>query len=308
MPSQPTFIVIGAQKSATTSLYNWLRNHPQIFLSAQKELDFFSQADLYANGFDYYRNKWFSDTGAAIAIGEVSPQYMLSAAAPARIVRHLPNVKLLAVLRNPIDRAVSHHSMLRKWGVEQRSFTTTAKALAEGGRELIDHTHENILVAGLYGAILERYLGLFPRQALCVEFYEELVAQPQQRLQRILEFIGVDPNFVPDNLGDVYNRRGSRRRFPGFEDWMLRQQVLKRAIKALVPSVLLSRFLFWFDTEFNVKRSAQKEDPEIDAPLRQILVEYFRPDVVRLEALIGRAVPWPEFRTAGAPAALRPAL
>jgi hypothetical protein len=297
MPNQPTFIIIGAQKAATTSLYHWLRQHPQIFLSGQKELDFFSETERYANGIDYYRRKWFANAGTAIAIGDVSPQYMLSAATPARIARDLPNVKLIAILRNPIDRAVSHHSMLRKWGVEQRSFGVAARELAKSGHALIEHTHTNPLVGGLYGAILGRYLELFPRRALCIEFYEDLIEQPQRRLQHILDFIGVDSAFVPDDIGDVYNRRATQRRFPAFEDWIMRRHVLKRAISAVVPPVLLSRFLFWFDTEFNVKRSEQDEEPALDAPLRQFLVDYFRPDVARLELLIGRPVPWPEFRT-----------
>jgi hypothetical protein len=298
MRQQPTFIVIGAQKSATTSLYHWLRRHPQIYLSQQKELDFFSQPVLYERGLDYYCKTWFAGAGRARAIGEVSPQYMLSSAVPERIAALLPGVKLLALLRNPIDRALSHYAMQRMRGMEHGTFEQATRELLSSAPALIDHVHDNYLVAGLYGNILEGYARLFPSQSLQITFYEELLAEPRRELRRILEFIGVDPELVAHEFREQYNRRADGRRFPGFEAWVLRQQFLKRVIKSITPAALSSRFLFWFDTEFNVRRereTGQAAESGVGKSLRSDLREYFRADVGRLQALLNRGVPWPEF-------------
>jgi hypothetical protein len=295
MPSQPTFIVIGAQKSATTSIYNWLRQHPQVYLSKQKELDFFSQDALYEQGFDYYCRRWFASTGAAKAIGDVSPHYMISAAVPERMARHLPQAQLVAILRNPIDRALSHHSMIRKRGLDSRPFSVAAAELMQAGHGLINAVHDNYLVGGLYGATLGRFLQYYPRNSLHIMFYEELIAEPARHFSSLLEYLGVDPGFIPVDLGRIYNRRAYASRFPALEAWMMRRNLLKRLIKSVVPASTLSRFLFWFDTEFNVKRIKDEEMETVELPLRQRLQEYFHDDVMALQALCGRKTPWVEF-------------
>jgi hypothetical protein len=294
-PSQPTFIVIGAQKSATTSLYNWLRQHPQIYLSQQKELDFFSQDALYEKGFDYYCERWFANTGTAKAIGDVSPHYMLSSAVPQRLARHLPRAQLVAILRNPIDRALSHYLMMKKRGLESRPFKIAATELMQTGRGLISSVHTNYLVAGLYGKTLAEFLQYYPRASLRIMFYEELISEPVRHFASLLEYLGVDPSFIPRDLDKIYNRRAHASRFPAFEAWMMRRTLLKRAIKALVPAEALSRFLFWFDTEFNVRRNKDETDEAMEQTLRERLQDYFQEDVAALQVLCGRATPWSEF-------------
>jgi hypothetical protein len=303
MPSHPTFIVIGAQKAATSSLFQWLLPHPEVYLPGQKELEFFSDDHLYERGFAFYCERWFREAGGARAIGEVSPQYMMSSSTPARIAQHLPQVKLIAVLRNPIDRAFSHYAMSVRRGLEVRSFADAVDVLVARGYELTAHVDEmGYLSASLYGRIIEGFHRFFPKHSLTVLFYEELLQDPEGSLRDVYRFIGVDPNFVPKNIRAVFNRGGDRRRFPRFESWMMRQATLKRLVKTVIPHERLSKFLFWFDTELNVVRSRATKTAGPDASVREKLQHYYLEDVQKLEGLLGREVPWSELRSSDRPA------
>ena len=297
MSTPPNFLVIGAQKSATTSLYRWLRQHPDVYLSPQKELEFFSRTDLYELGFSYYCKRWFSDVGSAIAIGDVSPQYMMSAVAADRIARHLPTARLIAVLRNPIERAHSHYLMMRRRGLEDRSFDAAVDELIEIGVEVWGELDDkNYLAGSLYGRVLDGYRCWFADSRLKVVFYEDLSTDPRAQFAEVLTFLGVDPEFVPRDIGKMYHRGADARRFPRFEAWMMQQIRLKHAIKRIVPAAQLSRLLFWFETELNVRRSPRAVHEGVSKKIRHRLRDFFLSDVDRLRQLIRRDVPWGDFR------------
>lgn len=298
MSSRPTFIVIGAQKAATTSVFQWLREHPDVYLPAQKELEFFSNDRLYERGFGFYCDRWFRETGAAKAIGEVSPQYMMSGATPARIAENLPDVQLIAVLRNPIDRAYSHYVMSLRRGLEKKSFEEAIDTLVMKPHSVPMQLDElSYLEAGLYGRILGEFRKFFSEHSLRVVFYETLIQDPEGCLENLCRFIGVDAAFIPQNIGTVFNRGSSLKRFPRFESWMMKQKNLKRLVKAIVPHEHLSKFLFWFDTEMNVFRTKSTHASGPTPVARERLRHYYREDVRKLETLLGCEVPWTELRS-----------
>ncbi|MGH9436648.1 MAG: sulfotransferase family protein, partial [Terriglobia bacterium] len=106
------FFVIGAMKAGTTSLHYYLKEHPGLFLPIEKEIPFFAMDELYERGMDWYLDEFFSKAGTGQLLGTVSPPYMLNSKAAERIYRALPDVKLIALLRDPIDRAKSQYKML----------------------------------------------------------------------------------------------------------------------------------------------------------------------------------------------------
>jgi len=116
------FIIIGAQKAATTSLYKYLNAHPAIFMPPDKEVPFFTRPDLYQKGLAWYLQTHFANASPDQLWGKATPQYMCDPQAPARIYHALPEVKLIASLRHPIKRSFSHYKMAVHRGVEQRTF------------------------------------------------------------------------------------------------------------------------------------------------------------------------------------------
>ncbi len=222
----PDFIIIGAQKSGTSSLFNYLRQHPQLVPSYRKEVHFFDggldpQVDTYAKGEAWYRAHFPLKTrvmGDAYTF-EASPLYLYNPLVAERIFKLTPHVKLIALLRNPTERAISHYFHEERQGREPLPI---AEALAAENQRLEDvlrdgnYKHPNFIHCsyksrGLYKKQLDRFFERFPReQILCVSS-EGFFSQPEQSLERIFRFLEVDAAF---RIKDLQARNVSSNRTP----------------------------------------------------------------------------------------------
>jgi len=199
----PDFIIIGAEKSGTTSLHQYLKLHPQVVAPIEKEIDFF---DLeYGCGLEWYLSHFPSASATKTAqtnwiTGETSANYLYDDAAPARIFEHFPQIKLVAILRDPVDRTVSRYNMMVRNGAEKRSLEA---AIAEEISHIQKATDKDGDIQwnalnrcrhignSLYYHHLKRWLALFSRQQLLVLQSEDLFSQPQQTMQQLYQLIGL---------------------------------------------------------------------------------------------------------------------
>jgi hypothetical protein len=281
--SKVDFIVIGAQKAGTTSLFHYLRAHQQIHIPFAKEVGFFSRERLFNKGAPWYLNQ-FADATPQQIVGEASPQYMMNPAVPARIHALFPGIKLIAILRNPIDRAYSSYRMTVRLGSEKRSVQA---ALLSPPLPNLDQpfTAFDYLGMGLYGKILEGYLKYFPIEQIRLVFTEELAMQPEKVLHDLYGFIGVDAGFTPHNIHHVYHRGGQQK--------YLGLRPLKRFLSILEKSIP-SRYRGWtflFD-QWNTKPN---QGSDLPIELRDQLANYYSADVAHLQSLFRVQVPWLEF-------------
>jgi hypothetical protein len=231
------FIIIGAQKSGTTSLFQYLRHHPEIFIPVDKEVPYFSHDPTVTTvpWKTYMRNIAQHVAGGdttdppdeRLKWGTVTPHYTVGGVwertddhtaqaepydertVPSRIQAQLPDVRLIAILRDPVARAVSHHRLFVRRGRERQTFDEAVAQLLrpdalEDARERPKQT-TGYVTWGEYGRILSGYFDVFPREQMLVVFTEELERDPAQLLGRIQQFIGVSAEFEPANLGDRYN-------------------------------------------------------------------------------------------------------
>ncbi|MGH0030733.1 MAG: sulfotransferase family protein [Myxococcota bacterium] len=285
------FLVIGGQKCATTTLFHHLAAHPDVYMAPQKELNFFAKPELYARGMDWYRGH-FAAAPAGALCGEASPLYLSFGSAPARIRAELPDVKLVALLRNPIDRAHSHYRMAVRRGLEPRGFDVCVRQQAAAGEPPLDPAdpERDYLFFGAYGRAIDGYLRHFPRRALHVEFTEDLAQDPLGVLRRVATFIGARPGWEFPEAGRVFHSGGAAR----YPRWLARG--IKRGLKALGPVVGAQRAraaAFWFETEASVRPRADAGPPP---EVRALLADHYRKDVALLERHLGVPVPWREFR------------
>jgi len=282
------FLVIGALKSGTTSLFHYLRNHPQIYVPPEKEVPFFSNEKRFAIGWDSYFREFFSEAPADAILGTVTPQYMErpSSFVPQRIFQLMPRIKLIALLRNPIDRAFSHYRMESRFNREPRKFEEAAAS--DLGKEKL----KIYFTAGQYGAMLDQFLDYFPREQLLVHFTDALEETPEKVLDSIMAHLGLATGFRPLNLGKRYHV-GGRQRFPVLVPFVKKITPLKRLYRTLPLS---SRRVIWgwVTNEGNVKRETA---PPLDPAVRLQLRDFYLPDIVRMESLLGKKVPWKEFRS-----------
>ena len=206
----PDFVILGAMKSGTTTLYDTLAQHPQVLPSIAKEVHFF---DLdYGNGLDWYRAHFPVDayarlralaTGKKVITGEATPYYLFHPHAPARLLLAVPHARLIALLRDPVDRAYSHyrHNLVTK--EETLSFEEALAAeegrlrgeldrmRAEESYESVHHRAHSYVARGIYVDQLQVYGTLFPREQILVLKAEDYFDNPGAVYSRVLEFLGL---------------------------------------------------------------------------------------------------------------------
>jgi hypothetical protein len=208
----PDFLIIGAQKCGTTALYAYLRWHPGIGGPPWKEVSFFDRR--YARGEAWYRGQFPSKpwlrirarrSGKTPIVGEASPSYVFHPRAPERVHALLPRVRLIVLLRDPVDRALSHYHHEVALGREPLSFEEALDREPERTHAEVPRLDDpryfsqawwdfTYLARGRYAEQLERWLAVFPREQLLVLASEQLRQEPAQTYVRVLDFLGAEPH------------------------------------------------------------------------------------------------------------------
>lgn len=227
---KPNFFLVGAPKAGTTSLYHYLDQHPDIYMSPMKEPCHFSLESRPENNKPSLRaeaeqlekdvrkhlhgpmeqkrsggivREWedylrlFAGATTQRMVGEASVGYLESKSAPGEIARRIPAARILIVLRSPAERAFSQYLHFISDGLIAGSFRDHVRACLRHNGEGLG-THRPFLEAGFYAEQVERYLRQFPREQVGIWIYEETKAQPREFLREVMAFLGVDSAFVPD--------------------------------------------------------------------------------------------------------------
>jgi hypothetical protein len=270
--SKPNFLGIGAQKCASTWLYDILSDHPEACLSNTKELDFFS--NFYDFGYQWYERQ-FEPNASARVMGEVSPSYFHHTTAPQRVRDYAPNMQLIVFLREPVQRALSNH----KHEVRIGHFSGTDLSFEKGLQN-----NPQYIEQGLYATHLERWLRYFDRQQLLVVLFDDVVADGSAVARRIYEFLRIDVQHVPAALSQRSN-----------ESYVNRSAKLE-ASKNFVRSILRGLRLGWLWDRLGkaglqkAYRAVNRLEPDnVIPPLqpqtRQQLDNLFADEISRLETL-----------------------
>ena len=204
----PDFLVIGAQRAGSTSLFAQLCAHPGVAPPSHKEIHYFDLQSF--RSLRWYRSHFPPAAAARGRItGEASPYYLFHPAAPARVAKALPDVRLVAIVRDPVARAYSHHQLSVRDGREQLGFEEALRAeparlAGEEARLLTDrayrshpHRHQSYAARGLYAEQLRRWHEHVAPERLLVVSSEELFADPFATGATVLEFLGLDAAEVP---------------------------------------------------------------------------------------------------------------
>ena len=288
---KPNFIVIGAMKSATTSLYTYLKQHPDIFMTKVKEPMFFNNfnqnTDFKVLGnkskkvnslLDYF--SMFSSVENESAIGEASPSYIYNENAPHLIKEHLPDVKIIAILRQPTDRAYSNFLHTKR--ADRENVNSFEQAIKIEKERISDNWSPlyHYIQKGFYSVQLKRYYNLFPKENIKVYLFEDLVKNPKVTLKDIFKFLNVDENIEIDS-SKKSNVSGTPKGILGF--------ILKKMrYYNLMPKFVISDYLPTFIINLLFK-SVYKDTEKLDSFLRKELTDkYYREEILKLEKLIDR--------------------
>lgn len=208
----PTFIGIGAPKAGTTWLARCLDDHPDVYVAPVKETSFFDYGSIDGRLGEYEAH--FAGVKGEHAVGELSTRYLASTRAPERIKTHVPHARLFVSLRNPIDQVYSHY-----WHLARQNFHQWSAGAAPGTfEEALDRYPDRLIQPALYYQHLQRWYATFERSQMYVLLYDDILREPLAAVQRLYEFIEVNPSFCPPSLHETGSgvRRGVSPRAPAF--------------------------------------------------------------------------------------------
>ena len=284
----PNFLVIGASKCGTTSLWHYLDQHPSVYMSPVKEPMYFCSDDYVAAPGDrhYVMQEHavrsvgdylalFSQRSAEPMAGEATTAYIADPATPARIRATLPDVKLVAMIRHPAERVYSEYAYSRAWGIETLpTFEQAIEAeLADGPQT---HKWRRFVEHGFYGAQLDRYLAVFPISQLRVYRFEDLSDDPHTVMHDLYDFLGVDDTIESD-LSTVHNASLPVPRSARLERTL--QAVRRSPLTRHVPALLRGRI--------NPAVSRLNHvTPDFPDSVRRRLLDVYAEDTRRVEELL----------------------
>ena len=291
----PNFLIIGVQKAGTTSVYNYLNEHPQIYMSPVKETNFFEtdwekesaeslkKSRQTIRDIDTY-SKLFDGVEDEIAIGEASPNYLLHhQVSTETIQRYIPEAKLIAILRNPAERAYSDYLMHIRDAIEK----------PEPLSEIIAHRSHSAYFfrKGFYYEPIKHFFDKFGKEKVKVYLYDDLCKDPQALMQNMYNFLGVDDSFVP-NTG----KKAQKAKVPKNQgvNNLLKTKNPLRTIAASTLKVFLPLEVRQKLREGIINLNSQGKDAlPLQAEDRAKMVKMFREDVLNLQDLLQKDLsPW----------------
>jgi hypothetical protein len=291
----PTFLIIGAAKAGTSSLFAYLGQHPDVFISPTKEPNFFALAGQrvgYAGPGDGIVNRvsitteseyraLFKAVKNEAAVGEASNLYLYVPEAAAAIRDHVPTAKLVAILRDPVERA--HSSYLHMRRDQREPLASFEDALAQESARIAQNWEPlwHYTQLGLYHAQLQRYYDLFPREQIAVYLYDDFQADPRRVLRDLFGFLGVDPSFEPDM--SVRHKVAGSPRSRALHTLLTRPNPAKGLAKRLMPPGWRARVY----GALMQKNIVQHRD-RLRGDTRRRLARLYRDEVGRLSRLIDR--------------------
>ena len=286
------FIGIGAPRCATTWLADCLKAHPDICFPYDKELKYFAKtrAKNTKREYDfqgipgYY--KFFKHCDKKSKKGEFSTYYLEDPEVPKIIKKHLPNVKIIVSLRDPIERAFSDYKNLKYTHLKEKySFE---KAFFEGG-----NVYDNYKERGMYYKQLKRYFDLFPRQNIKIIFLEDIKKNPREVIKELYQFLEVRNDFIPPMINKISNpstitKSKSLKHTISFlaEFYRNLEKIgLGKPLSVLKRKTRANRF---FENINKSNREIEEDGEKITPELRKKLVRVYLKDIEKLEKLTGR--------------------
>jgi len=285
----PTFLGIGAPKSATTWLFHCLQEHPEIFVAEVKETDYFTWRFNLTPRSDYERH--FDAVTDESAVGEISTSYLHSCSAPERAYAVLPGARLFVSLRNPVDQVYSHF-----WHLLRQNFHQSQRSRPGSFEQALDMYPDRLLGTACYHEHLSRWLDYYDASQLHIILYSDISDLPGQTLRKLFGFLGVDESFCPSFLDEKGRsvRKGSA---PRGRLWETLYNTLYDFLTSYAYTPL--RRLIGDHRAERIKNALQVREgmealfrskgyPEMRSQTRRELRNYFAVDIQRLECLIER--------------------
>lgn len=276
-------MIVGAPKAGTTSLCHYLSEHPQVFMSNPKEVNYFSKKEIELQGLYYndFRvknlkeyNKLFESVVDEKAVGEGSVSYLFYPQTPYKIKATIPNIKIIILLRCPVERSYSHYLMDYRMGLVDLPFEDIV--FRRGENKNIDLFYQQYVELGFYYEQVKRYLDIFGYEKVKICLQDDLRIDANKIISDLYDFLGIDKSFVPD-----FKRNHNSYLMP--KNKIIHKIYASKIIRSLMSQVF-SDVLKEKIKDFFFER---KIKPKVNKKVKIYLRDLYKNDIHKLEYLIG---------------------
>jgi len=277
---KPNFFIVGAARSGTTTLYYILKKHPQIFMSATKEPNFFCEDQYYKkiNNWEEYLGLFKKVKNEKI-VGEASVKYLYSKTAASNIKFKIKNPKILILLRNPLNRAFSHYRWEKRADKEKLNFKDAIKKEPERINQGWSFSYHYTQV-GMYYKQVKRFIDTFGRKNVKIILFEEFTKNHQKILKEIYEFLEIKP--LLHNKISHYNI-SNKLKIKKINQFMGKNYLIQRWLKKIIPSEMRKKIVYYIINKLNV--SQPKIEINLSKQEKLNLYKKFIPDIKKLGSL-----------------------
>ncbi len=292
MPKAPSknvkidIMIIGAQKAGTTSIKNYMGEHPELQTHLQKEFGYFWDDSEFAKGFDAAWKKYFYKSSPTKKNVAKSSLLYTSKKGLLRLKEHNPDCKIVLLLRNPVERTYSAYQMEHNYGSLKNNFGEMKEVIANGNNKNHDWKFDILVGMSLYHQHLAMLWEIFPKEQVLVQLYEDLKDDPATLCRKLFIDCKVDPSFVPD-LSKKYNITQEVQSH-------LYSRLIRRLLKNRNPIKKVARLVLPNNADYRVGEAlrninkTKKTPAGMSMEMRSFLTDYFKPFNVELEKMIGR--------------------
>ena len=276
-------------KAATTSLYTYLKQHPQVFMTHIKEPMFFNNLNrekkFIIKGkkskkittFDEYYSL-FNTVGKEKAIGEASPAYLYNEQCAELIKKHLPNTKIIAIIRQPVERAFSNYLHTKRADREpiesfENAFNSEEERINKNWSPIYHYKSK-----GFYYKQLKRYYDLFPKNQIKIILFKDIIAEPEKVLKEVFEFLGIDNTFKADI--------SKKANVSGIPKGLLGWAIMKMRKYNLIPNIEFSKILPEYLQKIILKTIYSKPKKNSKYLITKLTNKHYKEDIEKLEKLI----------------------
>jgi len=286
---------LGSAKSGTTTLYDILRQHSEIYIPSFKEPHFFDIPENFDNGLQWYEKNYFKKADKKI-IADFTPSYFFDENAPKRIFESLGrNIKFLIIFRNPVDRAYSHYLHSKRDDHERENFEEALELEVsrlkkyKDQSDYLSYLRHSYVHQGLYAQMLERYLQYFSLDNfLFIHFEDELLQERDLTINNILDFLEIDNSVLLNT--DIRSNPSSKEKSKILRKLMNKRGWWRTVIKNLIPSLKVRQIVKNRILRANIREYSPPKLSQTNK--KAIFEEYFKSDVDELEQLIKRQMNW----------------
>ena len=283
--NKPNFFIVGTPKAGTTSLYYYLEEHPEIYMSPIKETNYFSFSEIEGQGLYYTAEEYvrtaadydaqFAGVTNEKAIGEASVSYLFYPEIPNKIKEFNPDARIIIVLRNPVDRGFSHYLMDKRLGFVNLSFDDIVDKKFKKKSDWL--YYQQYITIGFYYEQVKRFQDTFGSEKVKVLFYEDIISNINGVVKDIYKFLEVEPTYIADT-----NQRHNV--FLAPKTPLIEKLYALKTFRKVIKRIFGEAVQSWMKSVFFTK----EKKPQLSPALKAELTNLFKADIVKTSELLNR--------------------